>query len=104
MPDVLVRPWSEKCYAAYLDLGGRYPVFVGTADSEVEAVEWGRVVLADSDGSLKTRCGASGSGGVLAKANGLTMRELVPNNRIGRAGAVNTRTPDLTSTTGRLPQ
>lgn len=104
MPDVLVRPWSEKCYAAYLDLGARYPVFVGVEATADGAREWGRVVLADEDGTLKNRCGASGSGGVLAEANGLTMRELVPNNRIGRAGALNTRTPDLTSVTGRLPQ
>lgn len=104
MPDVLVRPWSEKCYAAYLDLGARYPVFVGTADSEDEALEWGRVVLADEDGSLKNRCGALLSGGVLTGPNDQTREKMKPYNRIGRAGAVNTRTPDLTSVTGRLPQ
>jgi hypothetical protein len=104
MPDVLVRPWSEKCYAAYLDLGQRYPVFVGVEATADEAREWGRRVLADEDGSLENRCGASDPGGVLTRPNDRTMGKSKAHNRIGRAGAVNTRTPDLTSMTGRLPQ
>ncbi len=76
MPDVLVRPWSATVFAAYLDLGLAHPVFVGTADSEDEAVEWGRIVLADEDGSLENRCGALDPGGVSDQSEHTCVGEL----------------------------
>lgn len=64
MPDVLVRQWSDHCHAAYLDLGLAHPVFVGCEATADGAREWGQLVLADEDGSLKNRCGISVSAGV----------------------------------------
>lgn len=104
MPDVFCRRWGPATFAAYLDLGQRYPVFVGCEESREAAVEWGRTVLADEDGTLENRCGGWLSGGVSTDRNSLTMGKSRPDNRIGRAGAVNTRSPDLTSEAGRLPQ
>jgi hypothetical protein len=38
MSDVLVRQWGPNCYAAYVVGDGRYPDFVGTAETR-EAAE-----------------------------------------------------------------
>lgn len=64
MGDVIVRQWGPQVYAAYLDLGAAYPVFVGTAQTRDAADRWGRYVLSDEDGSLETRCAATRIGGV----------------------------------------
>ncbi len=94
MPDVLVRQWSDHCHAAYLDLGQRYPVFVGTADSEVEAVEWGRVVLADEDGTLENRCGALLSGACVAGSK---------RSGMGESRLLNSDGPRSVTTPAHLP-
>jgi hypothetical protein len=103
MPDVSCRQWGPATFAAYLDLGLRYPVFVGCEESREAAVEWGRTVLADVDGSLENRCGASGLAASRGDLERASMRESLAANKNRPGGRSDTSVaPGLTSSKGRL--
>ena len=57
-----VRQWSDHLFGVYVDLGERYPTFIGTEESRDAATALGRERLSDLNGRLETRCKQTDSG------------------------------------------
>jgi hypothetical protein len=92
MPDVEVRQWSDRLFAAYLvEDGDRFGVFVGTAATRPAALRLGRAVLRQRS---ENRCDTTGSGGVSGHPNSLTM---------GKLGLLNSDGPRSVTTPAHLP-
>jgi len=76
MNSVQIRRWSDRVLAIYVDLGEKYPTFVGTECTPERAEIWAEFVLSDPDGCSKRRCGAKDSGRVLSLSEHLSVRQL----------------------------
>jgi len=67
----VIRQWGPATFAVYLDLGDRYPTFVGIESTTSLAEEFALSVMADPDECSKRRCSTTDFGAELGHSEHL---------------------------------
>jgi hypothetical protein len=70
MTGVLSRQWGPRTFAAYVDLGGRYPEFVAVEETEEEALETARRALRKCSGNRLVSTDSGGASADLERLSG----------------------------------